>query len=167
MANRVDAFFNRVTEDAALRFYEALESATSKSESPIERLLMAALYAQAQIELTNVVFFLGDFPDIPPIEGSACVYSQARIGKYRADIAIWDSTGNSPRVMIVECDGHDYHERTKEQARKDKARDRYFQSLGHKVLRFTGSEIWECPETCAEEVFAQLACEDEWRKART
>ena len=30
----------------------------------------------------------------------------------------------SDKQMIVECDGHDFHERTKEQASRDKERDR-------------------------------------------
>ena len=44
--------------------------------------------------------------------------------------------------LIVECDGHDFHEKTKEQAKKDKQRDRYLITSGFYVLRFTGSEIW-------------------------
>lgn len=42
-----------------------------------------------------------------------------------------------------------YHEKTKEQAKRDKARDRYFQSLGLIVLRYTGSEIYKNPLKCA------------------
>mgnify|MGYP003580046510 CR=1 FL=1 len=68
-----------------------------------------------------------------------------------------------PRWMIVECDGHEFHERTKQQARRDKQRDRFFQSIGYKVLRFTGSEIWADPDECASEIIEQLACDDEWR----
>ncbi|MCX6922700.1 MAG: DUF559 domain-containing protein [Verrucomicrobia bacterium] len=46
------------------------------------------------------------------------------------------------KKMIVECDGHDFHEKTKEQARCDKERDRNLQSLGYPVYRYTGSEIY-------------------------
>jgi len=54
--------------------------------------------------------------------------------------------------LVVECDGHDYHERTKEQAKKDRSRDRDLQSNGYTVFRFTGSEIWKDPNACAEQV---------------
>ena len=55
--------------------------------------------------------------------------------------------------IIVECDGHDFHERTKEQAAKDKRRDRELQRLGYKVYRFTGKEINEDSIACAREVY--------------
>lgn len=42
----------------------------------------------------------------------------------------------------VEIDGHDFHERTKEQARRDRARDRALTRRGYKVIRFTGQEVY-------------------------
>ena len=52
----------------------------------------------------------------------------------------------------MECDGHDFHERTKAQAAHDKTRDRALQARGLKVLRYTGSEIWADPFGCALDV---------------
>ncbi len=49
---------------------------------------------------------------------------------------------------VIECDGHDFHERTKEQAQRDKKRDRELQAAGYKVFRFTGSEIWRSRGEC-------------------
>lgn len=43
--------------------------------------------------------------------------------------------------LIVEIDGHDYHERTKDQAQRDKSRDRLLTQAGYKIFRFTGSEV--------------------------
>jgi hypothetical protein len=54
--------------------------------------------------------------------------------------------------LIVECDGHDFHERTKEQAARDRERDRSFQNQGIEVFRFTGSELWRDPLGCADQV---------------
>jgi very-short-patch-repair endonuclease len=54
--------------------------------------------------------------------------------------------------LAVECDGHDFHERTKEQARRDRKRDRDLQALGYTVLRFTGSEIARDPRAVAKEI---------------
>lgn len=74
------------------------------------------------------------------------IYPQMKIGKYCADFvaSVKDYSGGEI-VGVIECDGHDYHERTKEQARHDKERDRYFQSIGLLVLRYTGSEIYRDP----------------------
>lgn len=73
---------------------------------------------------------------------------------YRAEIFIEfkDEQGNK-RKILVECDGHDFHEKTKDQAQKDKQRDRDFLSAGIITLRFTGSEIWKNAKDCAEEIF--------------
>ena len=57
----------------------------------------------------------------------------------------------TPKVAI-ECDGHEFHERTKEQAQRDKERDRQLTLDGFTVIRFTGSEIWRDPMKCAEQV---------------
>ena len=48
--------------------------------------------------------------------------------------------------IAVELDGHDFHEKTKEQAQRDKEKDRWLQSQGWIVARFTGSEVWNDPD---------------------
>lgn len=65
---------------------------------------------------------------------------QEKIGRYRVDFVVEASFSDDK--VIIECDGHDYHEKTKEQAKHDKERDRYLTSLGYKILRYTGSEIY-------------------------
>ena len=49
---------------------------------------------------------------------------------------------------MVECDGHAFHERTKDQAARDRSRDRAVQEGGATIFRFTGSEIWNDPVRC-------------------
>lgn len=58
--------------------------------------------------------------------------------------------------LVVECDGHDFHERTKQQAKRDRARDREMMAAGYRVMRFTGSEIWRDPGACADEALRFL-----------
>lgn len=79
---------------------------------------------------------------------------QLSVGRYFADIAfVVDAV--TPGV-VIECDGHDFHERTKEQAAHDRGRDRWMQANGWSVLRFTGSEIHRDPHRCAEEAISFL-----------
>lgn len=73
---------------------------------------------------------------------------QVNIGPYRVDFLVV----KNKRKLIVECDGHDWHEKTKEQAARDKKRDRYFVKNGYRVIRFTGSEIWNKPHEVLKEV---------------
>ncbi len=56
-------------------------------------------------------------------------------------------------VVVIEVDGHDYHERTKEQARRDRSRDRQMMMHGWVPLRFTGSEIYRDASACAVEAW--------------
>jgi len=72
-------------------------------------------------------------------------------------------------MVIVECDGHEFHDRTSEQASRDRRRDRVLTALGAPVLRFTGSDILRDAAGAAAEisdVFADrvLAAIDRWNR---
>jgi very-short-patch-repair endonuclease len=74
---------------------------------------------------------------------------------YRADFAIIEwlkSPGEHLRRFAIEVDGHDFHERTKEQAARDRSRDRALMNAGWTVLRFTGSEVFRDPIGCVAQV---------------
>lgn len=84
------------------------------------------------------------------------IYAQRRIGDYRVDFAIEpiDLASYDPTFwgVAIEIDGHDFHEKTKAQASADRERDRFVQSEGYNILRFTGSDIYKSPALAAEEV---------------
>jgi very-short-patch-repair endonuclease len=127
-----------------------------KSESPIERALAIALVK------------FGLFCDDPLMIGADCaqadgycgifIYQQATVLKYRADFLLgaMASPGSVPHWVVVECDGHEFHERTAEQAEHDRARDRAMTAAGYRVFRFTGREIQRDARRCANEVLAYL-----------
>lgn len=96
---------------------------------------------------------------------------QAQIGDYRVDFLVtararWGADSYADVRVVVECDGHQFHERTKEQARSDRRRDRELQKLGFLIYRYTGSEIWRDVYACAHEVItaAQAAALAEMTK---
>jgi len=82
--------------------------------------------------------------------------------KYRADF-IFDAFCSYPSDgahVLVEIDGHEFHEKTAEQAQKDKYRERRFAEAGYSILRFTGTEVFNNPTLCLREtldVCAKLA----------
>jgi very-short-patch-repair endonuclease len=70
-------------------------------------------------------------------------------------------------IVFIECDGHDFHERTKQQAANDRQKDREIQRNGYPILRFTGSEIYANATGCAAEIFefmGDLFVEDHFRR---
>lgn len=81
------------------------------------------------------------------------VYPQTKIGPYRVDFLCEHNKNLSRRSVVVEVDGHDWHERTKEQASRDKRRDRALTGAGLTVVRFTGSDVYHDPLKCATEVY--------------
>lgn len=51
----------------------------------------------------------------------------------------------------IEIDGHDFHEKTKEQASYDKKKDRCYIKNGYLPFHFTGSDIYHsCEDKCEE-----------------
>lgn len=71
---------------------------------------------------------------------------------YRVDFLIGAQIQGVWVNIIVECDGHEFHEVTKTQATRDKRRDRDLKAAGYEILHFTGSEINNKPYECALEV---------------
>ncbi len=142
-----------------------------KCESPIEQLLSVALLAVRSFNNLDPEYVdekLIQLPDgcyIP--EPGLHIQHQVQISQYRADFVVFYVDTSSrfltsikewtdPVRYVVECDGHAFHQRTKEESKKEKRRDRYMQSLGHKVYRYTGSELHKDPFDAAMEV-AQAA----------
>lgn len=167
--SRIEQYIQTAAQEEAVRFEEYCYHYLQWCESPIEELLTAALYAASKVSDASL-WFMGKRDSLPgePFEDqTAYVYQQVPVGPYRVDLLIQDATLPAEigpwRFMVVECDGHDFHEKTKQQARRDKQRDRFLQSRGFKVLRFTGSEIWEDPDKCADEIISELARDDDWR----
>ena len=119
------------------------------TESPIERLLWSEILFCS--DGYNPICVLNG-PEENYTKFCTWVSPQYSIGKYRADFMFCACFGGKRQLIAVECDGHDFHERTKEQARRDKARDRYFVKNDIKVLRFTGSEIYADTKKCIEEI---------------
>ncbi len=60
----------------------------------------------------------------------------------------------TPTAWIhIEADGHEYHEKTKGQAQRDKSRDRILMSQEDtKVLHYTGSEIYRDVNAVVEDI---------------
>ena len=158
--------------DVEAFFGEALKGA----QSPIEEALRSTLLSLC-IEKFEVVVVVAEpgrkiiWPSCAKAEFDfescdwpidvACLEMAKHIGKYRPDIFLrWHrgSTCGPPqrKSMVIECDGHYFHERTKEQALHDRERDRFMQSEGHLVFRFPGSAIYKDAFKCADECLTAL-----------
>ena len=129
-----------------IRYCEFLSDLFIKEKmTPIEEIMLASIHLNLNLSQSKDRHYTWK------------IEIQKPIGKYRTDFFItfiprpkkshWKEFS-----VVVECDGHNFHEKTKEQSIRDKKRDRDIQSLGYKVFRFTGSEIYENPNKCAWEI---------------
>lgn len=109
-------------EDIKKIFYDHPFSKINKCESPLEAHFF--------------IFAVMEFLDLEP---------QYTVDQCRLDFAF-------PNEKIaIEIDGHEYH-KTKEQRTNDARRERYLQSKGWKVIRFTGTEIFGDILNCLQEM---------------
>jgi very-short-patch-repair endonuclease len=101
-------------------------------------------------------------------ENELWVAPQVRVGDYRVDFLCtmnmhhYRENRNASLVLAIECDGHEFHEKTKEQAARDKSRDRTLLLRGIPSMRFAGSEIWRSPYGCMKQIdvfFRKRFCE--------
>jgi very-short-patch-repair endonuclease len=134
----------------------------SRFGSPIEELLAEALVRRGSLRGLTVT--VGD--PKPSTGDTLMIVPQFQLEGWRLDFAVVIKIEGLSAVMVVECDGHEYHERTKEQAARDRRRDREIQTLDITppivIFRFTGSEIVKDADACADEVVEELE-----RRART
>jgi very-short-patch-repair endonuclease len=161
-------YSNVLMSGAALAFDDAKHVVLRRCESEIEKLLMIAFWTRS---------WTGDLilADSPMLTGhplvkthedlrrlsleigqyTPVVAKQVHVGSYRVDFCIASPSlehfDTLAHLLAVECDGHDFHERTKQQASRDKSRDRELMEHGVSVVRFTGSEIWRDALGCAEQ----------------
>lgn len=103
-----------------------------KCDSPIERVLFQAIY-----ESLSESCYIG-------------VQEPVLGGMFIADIII--RTSDKKVKLIIECDGYEFHKKTKEQVIRDNRRDRACQIEGYKVFRYSGSEIYEDPLACVDDI---------------
>lgn len=96
-----------------------------------------------------------------PIEGIFLLASAGKTFVHNIEIA-HEPPGYEPyrpdfelvrgaELLVVELDGHEFHQKTREQVEHDKRRDRWFAAQGYRVIRFTGSEVWRDPDACVDE----------------
>lgn len=120
--------------------------------SPIEQLFYTAFKCVAK---TN--FY-------PPLEliSSDTLYGmgiqpQFHIGKFRVDfLASYHISKDKFFEAVVECDSQQFHDRSEQERRYEKQRDRFVQAQGFRTFHFTGKEIKDNPYKCAAEVIAYL-----------
>lgn len=123
-------------------------------ESPIELKFLTAFWALTRLRSIEC-WLCHPYPTTTPVmfknscrEYDMVIVPQYPWKKYRTDFCLGGRSVGT--LILIECDGHDFHDRTKEQAIWDRERDANAQKDGFSILRFTGSQLTRDPLYCAD-----------------
>lgn len=122
-------------------FFELYDFSDFTCDSPIESIFYMTL---CLVNLDN------GFP-VSSIEKQKKIFANGNF--YIVDFYIEHHTGTT---VIVECDGHDFHEKTKEQVEYGNNRDYDLKTEGYDILHFTGSQIYNKPIQCCYKIINYL-----------
>lgn len=139
----VDRVYTFLIGNICSREYNIQESLID-CESPIEQLLAIEL---EDLRLEDIILY-NPYIDVLAIEKQETI--RVKNKKYRVDFLIPVSYKNQDDItFVIECDGHDFHQKTKKQVEEDNKRQRDLQEVGYEVIRFSGTEIYHKPYQCA------------------
>lgn len=155
---------------AAHRRFDATEG------TPIERIFETGLhlfYGVSRVQGVRATFQRANFAleEMPPrgdLYRSADIWywTQYPVLDWKVDFVLGKrGADNSAHFVVVECDGHDFHERTKEQAAKDRSRDRRLQDAGFRIHRYTGHELYKQPYDCVSQALTALIEQSQGRSS--
>jgi very-short-patch-repair endonuclease len=138
-----EEYCEEVIQDHLKHTANILREQLAPCQSPIERMLGVHLFIEAHGGIRLRIKPQAELD----IDGH----------RYVADFLI--GIGLLKSRLVVECDGHEFHERTKEQAAHDRSRDRAMLAAGYTVMRFTGTEIHADVLRCFNEII-NFICSD-------
>lgn len=157
-------FLNHTSEEygcmCADRFFDLMinDIYQKNINSPIEAIFYIALNFESQKD----EMVINQFPDFDTktkefkYRDGIYVYPQTKIGKYVVDFLICYQICDEKRNLIVELDGHAFHDKNKTQRAYEKSRDRYLVGQGYKIFHYTGSELIADPNKVASEVIREV-----------
>lgn len=122
----------------------------NECESPIERILSAAVNVVSFVrkaEFGKWLFYWIPQCEIEDGEKTYRVDFALTMEKFSDDFSDYSSVD-----IVVECDGHEFHQKTKKQVEHDNEREMRLKLLGYDVLRFSGSQIYKNPMKCANDI---------------
>lgn len=125
----------------------SLEESLIDCKSPIEQLLAIEL---EDLKLTNTLKY-NPFVDVVDVKKQEKI--KVKDKKYIVDflIPVWYKNQGA-KIFIVECDGYEFHQKTKKQVENDNIRQRNLQEAGYEIIRFSGTEIYHKAHQCALQI---------------
>lgn len=119
-------------------------------KSPIEQIFITAfeLYCRDKKQI-----YLFPQKEINVNGKKYCIDFEFDADDYLTQMLFNHQIKNTTFKLAIECDGHKFHQKTKEQVQYDNEREFDLKMAGYEVLRFSGSQIYNDPFKCAEDTY--------------
>ena len=114
-------------------------------KSPIEQIFITAFNYIVSCNNKKKIFL---FPQVPINVGNKKYYSD-----FLFEYDEYVNNYNTDSKIIIECDGYEFHQKTKEQVQRDNEREYDLKMAGYEILRFSGTQRYKNPIKCAEDTY--------------
>ncbi len=121
-------------------------------KSPIEQIFITAFNLYCEYSKNQKIFL---FSQEPVICNKKKYYLDFEFhsADYLEHLLLGDKIKNEDFKLAIECDGYEFHQKTKEQVQHDNEREYDLKMAGYEVLRFSGTQIYNNPLKCAEDTY--------------
>lgn len=121
-------------------------------KSPIEQIFITAFEFYCRLENKKRIFL---FPQKEVIYNNKKYYIdfEFEADDYLTSLIFEDKLKNKNFKLAIECDGYEFHQKTKEQVQHDNEREYNLKMAGYEVLRFSGIQIYNNPLKCVEDTY--------------
>lgn len=123
-------------------------------QSPIEQIFKLAYEITCFTKLKSSANILSIYPQAEIIANGHKYYADFLFDT--DECTFKNPEGIKPYKLVIECDGHEFHEKTKAQVKKANERDMDLKLADFDVLHFSGSQIYNEPFKCAEQTIAYI-----------
>lgn len=121
-------------------------------KSPIEQIFITAFEMYCNEQQYNDIYL---FPQYEVVCNERKYYIDFAFlaDDYLTHLIFGDKLKNTKFKLAIECDGYEFHQKTKEQVQHDNEREFDLKMAGYEVLRFSGTQIYNNPLKCAEDTY--------------
>ena len=121
-------------------------------KSPIEQIFITAFEIYCKYNNKENIYL---FPQKEVIcnEKKYYIDFEFKADDYLTQLLLGEKIKNYNFKLAIECDGYEFHQKTKKQVQKDNEREYDLKMAGYEVLRFSGTQIYNNPLKCAEDTY--------------
>ena len=169
LANNVKEKICELADFKASNFWQDLYNDFEEGgiESPIEQIFYAQWKYEEETYHSSALFLRPQFQILKyKVDFEVDSFSYFLNSSTKPDIVSLEQLAVELPKVVIELDGHDFHEKTAEQVSRDKSREREIVAAGYTMFRFSGREVVRCPEKCVNEVmdFVRPKRNEVWKK---